>query len=241
MRQHQRHQSVSQAMSDTTLWAELLAYGTGISLSPIHVSVLLLLLLGPNPLKRGGWFVAGWVVTTLATVSLLLTVGHTLVLDMTQGSQHRTGLDLLAGGALIAIGVKELLRSLADGDNPPTWTRSIDRFVAMPLPLLIGLGALTEVASPDDLFLFAKSAAVVLAAQLPTWQEVIGLIAFTTGASLMLMLPLMAVVVSRQKVLPLLEKGKQLLFARGEFVVSGVSLALGGYLVWQGLSGLMLH
>ena len=41
-------------MSDTTLWAELLAYGAGISLSPIHIAVLLLLLLGPNPVARGG-------------------------------------------------------------------------------------------------------------------------------------------------------------------------------------------
>ncbi|MDG2215320.1 MAG: GAP family protein, partial [Synechococcus sp. cluster2_bin.235] len=40
-------------MSDTTLWAELLAYGTGIGLSPIHIAVLLLLLLGPKPLQRG--------------------------------------------------------------------------------------------------------------------------------------------------------------------------------------------
>ena len=173
-------------------------------------------------------------------MSLLLTVGHTLVLDMTQGSDHRTGLDLLAGGALIAIGVKELLRAFADGDNPPSWTRSIDRFVAMPLPLLVGLGAITEVASPDDLFLFAKSAAVVLAAGLPTWRELVGLLAFTTGASLLLMLPLAAVLIGREKVLPLLEKGKQVLFARGELVVSGVSLALGGYLGWQGISGLML-
>ena len=39
--------------------------------------------------------------------------------------------------------------------------------------------------------------------------------------------------IGREKVLPLLEKGKQVLFARGELVVSGVSLALGGYLGWQ--------
>jgi hypothetical protein len=228
-------------MSDTTLWAELLAYGTGISLSPLHLAVLLLLLLGPKPLKRGGWFVAGWVVTTLATVSLLLTVGHSLVLDMTQGSDHRTGLDLLAGGALVAIGVKELLRAFADGDNPPSWTRSIDRFVAMPLPLLMGLGALTEVASPDDLLLFAKSAGIVLAAQLPPWQELVGLGAFTAGASLLLMVPLVAVVIGRDKVLPILEQGKELLFARGELVVSAASLGLGGYLGWQGVTGLMLN
>ena len=122
-------------MSDTTLWAELLAYGTGIGLSPIHIAVLLLLLLGPQPLRRGGWFVAGWVITTMATSALLVTVGHSLVLDMTQGSHHRTGLDLLAGGALIAVGGRELLRSLTNGDTPPAWSSSVDRFVNMPLPL----------------------------------------------------------------------------------------------------------
>jgi hypothetical protein len=227
-------------MSDTTLWAELLAYGTGIGLSPIHIAVLLLLLLGPQPLKRGGWFVAGWVVTTMATSALLVTVGHSLVLDMTQGSHHRTGLDLLAGGALIAVGGRELLRSLSEGDTPPAWTASVDRFVNMPLPLLLLLGAVAEVASPDDLVLFAKSAGVVLAAQLPTWQELIGLMAFTIGASLLLLTPLIAVAVGREKVVPVLERGKEILFARGELVVAAVSIGIGGYLGWQGISGLTL-
>ena len=227
-------------MSDTTLWAELLAYGTGIGLSPIHIAVLLLLLLGPQPLRRGGWFVAGWVVTTMATSALLVTVGHSLVLDMTQGSNHRTGLDLLAGGALIAVGGRELLRSFTDGDTPPAWTASVDRFVNMPLPLLLLLGAVAEVASPDDLVLFAKSAGVVLAAQLPTWQELIGLLAFTIGASLFMLTPLIAVAIGREKVVPVLERGKEVLFARGELVLAAVSIGIGGYLGWQGISGLTL-
>ncbi|MFL0737740.1 MAG: GAP family protein [Prochlorococcus sp.] len=227
-------------MADTTLWAELLAYGTGLGLSPLHIGLLLLLLLGPKPLQRGGWFVAGWILTTLATVTLLLTVGHTLVLDMTHGSHHRTALDLLAGGALISLGLKELLRSFADGDEQPGWTHTIERFVNLPLPLLIGVGALIEIASPDDLFLFAKSAGVVLAAGLPVWQEVVGTMAFTLGSSLLLLTPLIAVVIGRKNVLPVLQQGKQLLFAKGELLVSGVSLALGGYLGWQGISGLMV-
>ena len=86
--------------------------------------------------------------------------------------------------------------------------------------------------------LFAKSAGVVLSAQLPTWQEAVGLIAFTFGASLFLLTPLVAVVIGRDKVVPLLEKGKEVLFARGSLVVGGVSLGLGIYLGWQGVSGL---
>jgi hypothetical protein len=49
------------------------------------------------------------------------------------------------------------------------------------------------------------------------------------------------VVIGRDKVLPILEQGKELLFARGELVVSAVSLGLGGYLGWQGVTGLMLN
>lgn len=227
-------------MSDASLWAELLAYGTGLGLSPIHIGVLLLLLLGPKPIQRGAWFVAGWIATTMLIVTLLLTVGHNLVLDMTHGSQHRTGLDLLAGGALIALGAKELLRVFADGQEEPAWTKTIDRFVAMPLPLLIGIGALTEIASPDDIFLFAKSAALVLSANLPTPQELISTLAFTVGSSLLLLTPLIAVIIGRDRVLPLLKKGKEILFAKGELVVASISLALGAYVGWQGISGLTL-
>jgi mRNA interferase MazF len=48
-------------MTDPRLWAELLAYGSGISLSPLHIGLLFLLLLGPQPLRRGA------VVTVAAT------------------------------------------------------------------------------------------------------------------------------------------------------------------------------
>ena len=225
-------------MADTTLWAELLAFGTGLALSPIHLGVLLLLLLGPKPIQRGSWFVTGWIVTTLVTVILLLTVGHSLVLDMTQGSHHRTALDLLGGGALISLGLKELLRSFAAGEEQPAWTHTIERFINLPLPLLIAVGALTELISPDDLFLFAKTSAVVLAASLPSWQEIVGLVFFTFGSSLLLLIPLVAVIIGRERVIPLLQSGKQLLFAKGDLIVGGVSFALGAYLGWQGISGL---
>mgnify|MGYP000851346363 CR=1 FL=1 len=237
---HNGGQANNGIMSHSTLWAELLAFGAAISLSPLHLAVLLLLLLGPRPLQRGAWFVAGWMVTTLAAVGVLLTVGHSLVLDLTHGSHHRTGLDLLAGGALIALGAKELLGTWIEHDQPPGWTQSIHRFVAMPIPVLVGLGSLTELASPDDLLLFAKAASVVLAADLPIGQELVGMLLFSAAASVLLLVPLMATVISRGQVLPMLEQGKQLLFAHGDRAVGGMSLALGVYLGWQGVSGLML-
>ncbi|MFM2174279.1 MAG: hypothetical protein RLZZ54_2206 [Cyanobacteriota bacterium] len=227
-------------MTNGTLWAELLAYGSGIAISPIHIGLLLLLLLGPQPLRRGGLFVLSWMLTVTAVVVLLLTVGHGLLLTMDKGSSHRTGLDLLAAGALLALGLKELLDRREEGADPPAWTRQLDRFGAMPLPLLLGASCAIEVISPDDLFLFAKAASALLSSGLSRLQEVLYTAGFSVAASLALLLPFAAVLLGRDRVVPLLEKGKQVLFARGDLLVGGLSLVLAGYLGWQGIEGLQL-
>ena len=160
-------------MTNGTRWAELLAYGSGIAISPIHIGLLLLLLLGPQPVRRGGLFVLAWVVTVTTMVVLLLTVGHGLLLTMEKGSSHRTGLDLLAAGALLALGLKELLDRKEEGQDAPGWPRQLDRLCAMPLPLLLGASCAIEVISPDDLFLFAKAASALLSSGLTRLQEVL--------------------------------------------------------------------
>ena len=226
-------------MTNGTLWAELVAYGSGIALSPLHIGLLLLLLLGPHPLRRGGLLLLSWMLTVTLMVVLLLTVGHGLLLSMAQGSSHRTGLDLLAAGALLALGIKELLNGGEEG-TPPGWTRQLDRFCAMPLPLLLGVSCGLELISPDDLFLFAKAASALLASGLSRLQEGLFKAVFTLAASLALLLPFLAVLVGREQVLPLLERSKQLLFAKGDLLVGGLSLVLAGYMGWQGVEGLRL-
>lgn len=227
-------------MIDPKLWGELFAYGAGISFSPIHIGLLLLLLLGPRPLRRGGLFVLGWITTIALLTTLMLTVGHGLLLSMEKGSDHRTGLDLLAAGALLALGLNELLHRREEGSEPPGWTRTLDRLVNQPLPLLIGAAAAIELISPDDLFLAAKAAGSELAAGLTRGQEWLATGFFTLAASLLLLLPLVLVVVRRDRVLPQLQRAKDTLYARGDLVVGGLSLVLAGYLGWQGIEGLRL-
>jgi hypothetical protein len=157
---------------------------------------------------------------------------------MTHGSHPRTGLDLIGGGALLTLGGRECLNAITKSDGTPGWTRTVDRLTAMPMPLLIALSALVQVVTPDDLLLFAKAASVILAAGMPIGQEMAGSALFTLTASALMLLPCLAVLIGRERVLPVLERCKGLLFARGELVVAGVSLVLGGYLGWQGLTGL---
>ena len=226
-------------MTEAPLWGDLTLFGLGVAISPLHIAVLLLLLLGPSPLRRGGLYVGAWLITTLLTVIALLTIGHGLVLDMTHGSHPRTGLDLLGGGALLSLAGKELITAITNHQEPPSWTQAVDRLTDMSLPLLLVLSAVIEVITPDDLLLFAKSASALLAAGLTIEQELLGGLIFTMSASILLILPLLAVMFGRNKVLPLLQQCKEFLYARGSLVVAGVSMILGSYLGWQGISGLI--
>jgi hypothetical protein len=234
-----------------SLLGELSAFALAIGFSPLHIGLLLLLLLGPRPLQRGGWFVAAWLVTAALVVALLLTVGHGLVLSMEKGTSHRTGLDLLAAGALLGLGLKELLSKEEEGAGPPGWTRRLDQFSAMPLPLLLAISAALQVASPastsvprpspDDLFLFAKTATSLLAAGLGRGTEVLATAVFSLVSASLLLTPLLALLlVGPERILPLLERGKQWLFAKGDLLVGLVSVALALYLGWQGIEGLQL-
>lgn len=226
-------------MQDPTLWLELLAYGSAISLSPIHIGLLLLLLLGPHPLRRGGVFVLGWWATASAMLAALLGTGHGLLLSMSQGTHHRTVLDLIGAGALLGLGLQELLPTKEGRRETAGWVRQLDRLVTLPLPLLIGAGAAIEVVSPDDLFLFAKAAGALLAAQLNRSQELIYASGFSLFASLLLVLPFLAVLLGRGTVLPWLERGRGWLFGNGQLVAALVSLLLAVYLGWQGIEGLV--
>ena len=223
-----------------SLGAELAGFGLAIAFSPLHIALLLLLLLGPDPLRRGGWFVAAWLLTSALELALMLSLGHGLVLPMEKGSQHRTGLDLLAAGALLALGLRELLSAGEEGESP-AWSRRLAGFGALPLLPLLGLSSLVQVVSPDDLFLYAKASGNLLAAGLDRSREWLVGGFFTLSTTLLLLVPLLALaLLGRERVIPSLEGGKSWLLRNADPLVGLVSLALAVYLGWQGIEGLRL-
>ena len=223
-----------------SLGAELAGFGLAIAFSPLHIALLLLLLLGPDPLRRGGLFVAAWLLTSALELALMLSLGHGLVLPMEKGSQHRTGLDLVAAGALLALGLRELLNAGEEGESP-AWSRRLAGFGALPLLPLLGLSSLVQVVSPDDLFLYAKASGNLLAAGLDRSREWLVGGFFTLSTALLLLVPLLALaVLGRERVIPGLEGGKSWLLRNADPLVGLVSLALAVYLGWQGIEGLRL-
>lgn len=180
----------------------------------------------------------GWLLTSAAAMALLLGVGHGLLLTMEQGTDQRTGLDLLGAGGLLALGLNGLLGRRQEG-GPPGWTRRLDGFCALPLPLLLGLSAAVQVSSPDDLFLYAKTAASLLEAGLSRPREVLTTGVFSLFTGLLLLLPLAGLaLVGQERLLPVLQASKGWLFANAELIVAAVCFGLAAYLGSQGIEGL---
>ncbi len=225
-------------LAPVQFWGEVLGFGLAIGLSPVHIALLLLLLLGPTPLRRGAWFVGAWLLTSLVMITALLTLGHGLLLTMEKGTSHRTGLDLLAAGALLAIGLRELLTGRIEGEATG-WSRRLDALCSLPLLPLLAFSTAVQLASPDDLFLYAKSAGALLAAGLGRGGELAGVALFSLTTSLLLLLPLLALLLGRQRVQPLLERSRIWLVQSGDSLVGAMSLLIAVYLGWQGIEGLL--
>jgi len=224
-----------------TPWPELLGYALAIGFSPLHLALLLLLLLGPHPLRRGGFLVLSWVLMSALVIGLLLGVGHGLVLTMEKGTSHRTGLDLLAAGAFFALGVQTLRPRPEEADGSPEWSQQLDRLLQMPLPLLLLISAALQVAAPDDLFLYAKAAGALFH---PSWsgmQDAGWSVAYGALTSLLLLVPLVACsVVGQQRLEPALGTMKGVLDRYGQALVGAICLALALMVGWQGLEGLQI-
>ncbi|MEB3317120.1 MAG: GAP family protein [Cyanobacteriota bacterium] len=222
-------------------WGELLGYALAIGFSPLHLALLLLLLLGPRPLWRGGFLLATWLLMNALVIGLLLGVGHGLVVSMEKGTSHRTALDLLAAGAFFALGLKALASDPSRAEGKAEWSQQLDRLLALPLPLLLLLSAGLMVVGPDDLFLYAKTAGALFH---PGWdwlQDTALTLGFSGLTSVLLLLPLVACAVAGQERLrPVLSSMKAWLDRYGQGLVGGICIALALLVGWQGVEGLRL-
>ena len=229
--------------------AELVTLGLAIGFSPPHIGLLLVLLLGDRPLRRGGLLVGVWLLTSALEVGLLLLLGHRLLLTMETGTDHRTALDLLAAGALLALGLRELLAggtaagSLAADSAVAAkvgWSQRLESLRSLPLPTLLALSSLVQVLSPDDLFLYAKASSSMLASGLGLPVE--GLLAalFSLSSALLLLVPLLGLAVFGQRLLPWLQRAQDWLLAHADLLVGLVSVALAVTFAVQGIEGLRL-
>ena len=81
---------------------QTIAFGLGISFSPINIALVALLLLGAQPLRRCCTFLAGWMLANGSALGLVVAVGGRLSWAMHLGSRGQVLIDLIGAGALVS-------------------------------------------------------------------------------------------------------------------------------------------
>lgn len=205
-----------------------------IALSPFAIIPAIVVLLTSRPLATAGAFLAGWAVgialvsgLTLATSDLIELSGGT--------SRWRAWAALVLGASLIGLGIQRWRRRQRSGSTP-VWLQEVQ--TATPRRALL-LGLALSVANPKVLLL-AIAGGLAIAASAPSGrlQEIAGVLVFTIMASSSVALPWLAFLVARERAVPLLDRLRHWLEANSNAVMAIVFVALGGLLLFRGVSAL---
>ncbi len=215
---------------------ELLPFMLGAALAPIWVMIVLLLLRGEGALLRASAFVAGVVLARLAQGWL----GSVLF----QGSAAEDGgANLIASTLVTVLGLLLLLKGVQTwrktpdpDDPPPAWMAKLG---SMPPLKLFTYGALVMMIAPK-MWVFAMGAIGVIYQQgLRGTAAATAFVIYVIGASLLLLLPLLAYAVAPTWAAGVLETINGWLERNNRVILIVVSLFFGVYFLQKGLGGLL--
>jgi amino acid transporter len=119
-------------------WLDLVLITLAVAIEPIPLSILILVLSGPESHRRGNWFLGGWVLCVLAVILIGLALGHSVHSATPHKSDSLFDWGKLVGGIALIGYSFWVLRRHVDPNKQPSWMRGIDHLRG---PVLAGLAA----------------------------------------------------------------------------------------------------
>ena len=216
---------------------QTIAFGLGISFSPINIALVALLLLGAQPLRRCCTFLIGWMLANGGALSAVVLIGGRLSWAMHLGSRGQVLIDLVGAGALVGLGLFQLTPAVAIGEE--NWAMQLmAKLPELGGAPLLALGAGCALVSPENLVFYVKEGGMLLTNHTSLRGDLeVGAVFVAITTSLLLLPPLLWLLSGERLRAPLSSLNDWLVH-RAEWLVGVFALLLGGYLGWQGLEGL---
>ncbi|MGB5136563.1 MAG: GAP family protein [Prochlorococcaceae cyanobacterium] len=216
---------------------QTIAFGLGISFSPITIALVSLLLLGARPLRRCCTFLAGWVLANGGALGLVVAMGGRMSWAVQLGSRGQILMDLIGAGALLGLGLFQLTPAVALGEE--NWAMQLmGRLPELGGMPLLALGAGCALVSPENLVFYVKEGGMLLTSHTGLRGDLeVGAVFVAITTSLLLLPPLLWLVSGERLRAPLTALNDWLVH-RAEWLVGVFALVLGLYLGWQGVEGL---
>lgn len=214
---------------------EVLPAALGVALSPFPIIAIVLVLSTPKARANALGFALGWVVgVSVITAVLVFVTGPA----DDAGSDAATvvgWIKVVVGVALLALAAKKWRTRPRDGEEPttPGWMASLD---AIEPVRAIGLGAALGAANPKNLaFTFAAASSISELGLSGSDAAVAGAI-YVALASITVLAPVGAHLVSGPRVEPALNSVKEFMLANNAVIMMVILLVLGAKVLGDGLA-----
>ncbi|TCC35115.1 GAP family protein [Kribbella sindirgiensis] len=174
----------------------VLPQAMAIALSPVPMVCIVLVLLSARPVRAGLYFTAGWIGALTAAVGLVAWLTDTVAEGHEESTRDGVDVLQLAVGVLFAVLAVRYWRKRPDPGTPPPRPAIVDRIALLSAGGLLLAGAAAALANLKNLPLVLSAGTYLGGAALPTSQLIAATAVFIATASLTVVGPLLAVVLT---------------------------------------------
>lgn len=217
---------------------QLLPAAIGIALSPFPVIAVVLVLATPDSKRNGVAFAAGWLVgLSVLTVIALALVGG---VDGDPGTSSGTvvgWLRVLAGGALIVLGVKKVRDRPPAGQPEPT-PKWMDGIASMDAARSLRLGLLLGGVNPKNIALAFAASSSVAEVTVTTGDSIVAGVVFVVLSSAIVIGAVVVRLTMGDRAVRMLDGVRTFMLANNAVITMVVFVALGAMVLGDGVTAL---
>ena len=216
----------------------LLPAALGVAISPIPIIATVLMLLSPRAGRTAPAFAVGWVLGLTGVIALAIVLAGPSAADTGAHSERASWAQLVLGVLFLLLAWNAWRRRPAPGTEPtmPSWLAGLDK--VSPTGAL-GLGLLLSAVNPKNLALGVAGGVAIAAGNLSTGAEITSIVVFVAIASILVVGPVVAYLVARQRMSGPLESLKDFMAAHNAAIMMVLLGALGLSSLGKGLGGLL--
>ncbi len=201
-----------------------LPYAVGVAISPVPIAGVLLMLVSKKARTNGPMFLLGWL-AGLAIVGVVVLLIPGLEAGGGEPSTATGMVKGVLGILLLFVGVRAWRSRPAAGEEAktPGWMAKIDGMNGL---AALGMGFLLSALNPKNLLLAVGGAATITSSDLTTSQEYVALAVFVAMASITILVPVVAYLITGERGEAVMLSTKDWLIQNNQTVISVLLLVI---------------
>jgi len=212
---------------------DVLPLAIGIAISPIPIIAAILMLFSARATSTSTGFLLGWILGIVVATAVFTALAGTLKAGG-EPSAVASWIKIGLGVLLVLVGIRQW-RGRGGQHDAPKWMAAIDDFT---FPKALGLGFLLSGVNPKNLIIAAGAGLIIGSSAVGVGGDAAAIALFTVIASSTVAIPVLAHLVTAERMTRPLESLRKWLQDNNATVMATMILVIGVVLVGKGVSGL---